>query len=159
MVSRKDLGSWIEGRSGSDPETSGSRWGLPDDGPGSRARLGRRLAALFVDWTLATLVAIVVFNPSAPSVFEIVSALPGWAQPAIFALMNLLFVSTTGSTMGHRLLGLQVRLVGAGADEMVGFVRGAVRTALLCLVIPAVVWDADGRGLHDKAAGTVIVRR
>jgi uncharacterized RDD family membrane protein YckC len=42
---------------------------------------------------------------------------------------------------------------------MVGFARGAVRTALLCLVIPAVVWDADGRGLHDKAAGTVIVRR
>ena len=33
-----------------------------------------------------------------------------------------------------------------------------VRTLLLCLVVPAVVWDADGRGLHDSAAGTVIVR-
>jgi uncharacterized RDD family membrane protein YckC len=115
--------------------------------------------ALFVDWTIATLVVIVVVNPSAPSVFEIVSVLPAWAQPAIFALMNLLFVSTTGSTMGHRLLGLQVRVVGAGPGEMVGFVRGAVRTVLLCLVIPAIVWDADGRGLHDRAAGTVIVRR
>ncbi|MFE4466652.1 RDD family protein, partial [Oerskovia sp. NPDC056781] len=29
---------------------------------------------------------------------------------------------------------------------------------LLCLVVPAVVWDGDGRGMHDKAAGTVIVR-
>jgi hypothetical protein len=35
----------------------------------------------------------------------------------------------------------------------------AVRTALLLLVIPAVVWDADGRGLHDRVAGTAIVRR
>jgi len=33
-----------------------------------------------------------------------------------------------------------------------------VRSALLCLVIPAVVWDRDGRGLHDTAAGTVLVR-
>jgi uncharacterized RDD family membrane protein YckC len=33
-----------------------------------------------------------------------------------------------------------------------------VRTVLLCLVIPAFIWDRDGRGLHDKAAGTVVVR-
>ena len=32
------------------------------------------------------------------------------------------------------------------------------RTALLIVVIPAVIWDADQRGLHDKAAGTVLVR-
>jgi len=25
-------------------------------------------------------------------------------------------------------------------------------------VIPAVIWDADQRGLHDKAAGTVLLR-
>ncbi|PZP04804.1 MAG: RDD family protein, partial [Dermacoccus nishinomiyaensis] len=35
---------------------------------------------------------------------------------------------------------------------------GAVRTVLLCLAIPAVVTDSSGRGLHDKLAGTVIVR-
>jgi uncharacterized RDD family membrane protein YckC len=111
-----------------------------------------------VDWTIATLVAFVFFQPSAPSPFELVSELPAWAQPVIFAVMNLLLVGTVGSTIGHRLLRLQVRVVGAGAGEMVGFARAAVRTVLLCLVIPAVVWDADGRGLHDKAAGTVIVR-
>jgi hypothetical protein len=26
------------------------------------------------------------------------------------------------------------------------------------IVIPAVIWDADQRGLHDKAAGTVLIR-
>ena len=40
-----------------------------------------------------------------------------------------------------------------------GLLSALVRTALLCLVVPAVVWDADGRGLHDRVAGTAIVRR
>ena len=34
----------------------------------------------------------------------------------------------------------------------------ALRTLLLCLVVPAAIWDGDGRGLHDKAAGTAVVR-
>jgi len=34
-----------------------------------------------------------------------------------------------------------------------------IRTVSLCLVIPAVVWGLDGRGLHDVWAGTQIVRR
>jgi len=33
-----------------------------------------------------------------------------------------------------------------------------VRTVLLLLVIPAVVYDRDQRGLHDKAAGAIAVR-
>jgi uncharacterized RDD family membrane protein YckC len=33
-----------------------------------------------------------------------------------------------------------------------------VRTLLLCLFVPAVVVGRDGRGLHDLAAGTRIVR-
>jgi hypothetical protein len=33
-----------------------------------------------------------------------------------------------------------------------------VRTVLLCLAIPALIWDADLRGLHDRAAGTMLVR-
>jgi hypothetical protein len=34
-----------------------------------------------------------------------------------------------------------------------------VRTALLCLFFPALFSDSDGRGMHDRAAGTAIVRR
>jgi len=33
-----------------------------------------------------------------------------------------------------------------------------LRTLLICLVIPAVIWDRDGRGLQDRAAGTVVVK-
>jgi hypothetical protein len=33
-----------------------------------------------------------------------------------------------------------------------------VRTLLICLVIPAVVFDEDQRGMHDRAVGTALVR-
>jgi uncharacterized RDD family membrane protein YckC len=29
---------------------------------------------------------------------------------------------------------------------------------LLCLLVPALISDRDGRGLHDKAARTAVVR-
>jgi uncharacterized RDD family membrane protein YckC len=109
----------------------------------------RRVVALAVDWAAATAISYLLVDGNS------------WATLGIFALENLILVSTAGYTLGHRFLGLQVRVLGdrSTAPVMVGFGRGAIRTLLLCLVIPAVVWDADGRGLHDKAAGTVIVRR
>jgi len=33
----------------------------------------------------------------------------------------------------------------------------AARAALVALVVPAVIWDADHRGLHDKATGTIVL--
>ena len=45
-----------------------------------------------------------------------------------------------------------------GAIDVIGTLRALVRTIGLCLVIPAVVWGSDGRGLHDRWAGTDVVR-
>jgi hypothetical protein len=33
-----------------------------------------------------------------------------------------------------------------------------LRSVLLVLVIPALIWDRDGRGLHDRLARAVQVR-
>jgi hypothetical protein len=33
-----------------------------------------------------------------------------------------------------------------------------IRGVLVALAIPALIWDLDTRGLHDKLAGTVLVR-
>ncbi|MCK9793286.1 RDD family protein [Isoptericola sp. 4D.3] len=151
-MSREDVGSWLEGGRREDA-AGGGRLGLPETGPGSLGRLGRRVVALLVDWAVATLIAYLLTSPAS------FAALDSWVTLLVFALENLLLVSTVGFTIGHRLLGLQVRTLGAPDGVAPGFARGAVRTVLLCLVIPAVVWDADGRGLHDRAAGTVLVRR
>jgi hypothetical protein len=40
----------------------------------------------------------------------------------------------------------------------IGLWRPIVRTLLLIVVIPALIWDADQRGFHDKVAGTVLIR-
>ncbi|QDW63634.1 RDD family protein [Oerskovia turbata] len=145
MVSREDVGSWLEGTPTGGESGRGGRLGLPSDGPGSLATVGRRAVALVVDWVLCLLISYLVFDANS------------MATLGVFAVENLLLVSTLGYTVGHRVMGLQVRVLG-GEGRMVGLWRALVRTVLLCLVVPAVVWDGDGRGMHDKAAGTVIVR-
>jgi len=74
-----------------------------------------------------------------------------------FGLQVVLLQSLTGQSIGMRLLGIRVARLGA-LDVPPGFLPAAIRTALIALVLPAVVFDRDGRGLHDKAAGTVVLR-
>ena len=77
------------------------------------------------------------------------------ATIVVFAIVQVLFIPTLGGSPGHRILGMRVVALGG---VWPGLWRPIVRTLLLVLVIPAVIWDADNRGLHDKAAGTVLVR-
>lgn len=92
------------------------------------------------------------------------------ATLAVFGFSTAVLVGLLGHSIGHRVTGLRVvRLRDPGADAArdgtppgprpPGLLRALVRTGLLCLVIPAVIWERGGRGLHDVAAGTAIVRR
>jgi uncharacterized RDD family membrane protein YckC len=121
----------------------GERLGLPAEGRGSLAKLGRRVAAIAIDWACAVLISIAFF------------AYDPLATTVIFAIVQIVFIPTLGGSPGHRLLGLRVQRVTGGWP---GLWRPVVRTLLLVLVIPAVIWDGDNRGLHDKAAGTVLLR-
>ena len=125
----------------------GERLGLPDTGPGSVGRLGRRLGALAIDWAAAMLIARLFARYD--------SLVYSWVTLGIFALMQILFIPTIGGSIGHRLVGMRVvPLVGG----WVGPWRPIVRTLLLVIVLPALVWDSDQRGFHDKVAGTVLIR-
>ncbi len=132
----------------------GQRLGLPAEGPGSVASFPRRLVAVFVDWILCLLIAYGVFDVPWGA-----GGAAGLVPLGLFAVENLLLVSTLGTTVGHRLLGLQVmRSTPGGPQAPPGLMAGLVRTVLLCLFVPALIPDSDSRGFHDKAAGTVIVR-
>jgi len=125
----------------------GERLGLPETGPGSVGRLGRRLAALAIDWGAAMLIALLFARYD--------SLVYSWVTLGIFALMQILFIPTIGGSVGHRIVGMRVvPLVGG----WVGPWRPIVRTLLLVIVLPALVWDSDQRGFHDKVAGTVLIR-
>lgn len=78
-----------------------------------------------------------------------------WVTPLVFAVLQIVFIPTIGGSIGHRILGMHVAPLGGG---WVGPWRPVMRTLLLVLVIPALIWDADQRGFHDKIAGTVLVR-
>lgn len=147
MADRKDIASWLEGpggrRPGTDQAYAGERLGLPESGPGSVASFGRRLAAVTVDWIASVLVARAVTDDP-------------WVPLLVFVVESLLLLPTLGATFGMKLLGL--RVIRLGSPGLVPPLRAVVRTVLLAVVIPATIWDRDGRGLHDKAAGTVVVR-
>ncbi|MEU6543718.1 RDD family protein [Streptomyces sp. NPDC046859] len=154
MDKRQAIGSWLSGpraaaeEAGVDFGYRGEQLGLPQDGPGSIARPGRRLGALVVDWGLCVLIAYGLLTDGYGQ------ATSNWAL-LIFFLMGVLTVGTLGSTPGKRLFGLRVVALDSGT---VNPLRALLRTALLCVALPALIWDRDGRGLHDRLAGTVEVR-
>ena len=154
MDNRDAIGSWLSGpraaaeEAGVDFGYRGQQLGLPEEGPGSVARPGRRFGALVVDWGLCLLIAYGLITHGYDQ------ATGNWAL-LIFFLLGALTVGTIGFTPGKRLLGLRVVALDTGRPNPL---RAALRTALLCIVIPALIWDRDGRGLHDRLARTVEVR-
>jgi uncharacterized RDD family membrane protein YckC len=133
----------------------GKRLGLPESGPRSIARAGRRIAAIAVDWAIATAISVVFFT-SGETVLDRLVASNAAATLVAFAILQILFIPTVGGSLGHLALGMRVVPVKAG---WIGALKPVIRTALLCLFIPAVIWDRDQRGMHDRLAGTVLVRR
>ncbi|QXJ25223.1 RDD family protein [Actinomadura graeca] len=143
--------TWLSGAraAGADLGQPGERLGLPGSGSGAVAGYGRRLVALFVDWGLSMLVASLLartldWSPSQRSLWTLI----------IFGIQAWLLTGAAGTTLGKRLCGIRVVRVDG---RPVGLGWSLARAALLLLVIPALLWDRDYRGLHDRAANTVVV--
>lgn len=117
---------------------------MPQSGPRSVARPGRRIAALVIDFALAALLSAAFFHYD------------GIASTVIFAVTQVVFITLLAGGVGHVIVGVRVVPIVGG---WIGWWRPLVRTLLLCAVVPPLIWDSDQRGLHDKLAGTVLVRR
>lgn len=121
----------------------GQRLGLQKSGPRSVGRPLRRIIAIAIDFAIAAFFWAIFFRDEQ------------WASTLIFMGMQVLFIPLLSGGIGHLCVGLRVVPVAGG---WVGVWRPIVRTVLLALLVPALIWDADQRGLHDKIAGTVLVR-
>ena len=150
-------GSWLDGpgmatrgAAGADQAYPGQRLGLPASGPRSVAGFGRRIGALFLDWFIALLIVGLFTGrrPLSPGHSSLLTL-------AVFALEYLVLVTLVGRTIGMRLLGIGVLRLDGGRLTLPWVV---VRTVLLVLIVPAVIYDRDQRGLHDRAANAVAVR-
>lgn len=115
------------------------------------APFGRRVVGLLVDWIACLLIFNVVISPY-------IDVTPLWRSFGPLLVLfaeHLLLVATAGFTLGHRVAGLRVTAV---SRPWLTPLQSFIRAALLCLFIPPLVVGKAGRGLHDVAAGTRIVR-
>jgi len=115
-----------------------------------RAWFGRRIIAFLIDWFASILVALLAFPA-----FPYGSNGSMLATLSIFVLEVTLLTWLTGASFGQRIVGLRVVSID---DGRLPLWRVAVRTLLICLVLPAVVYDDDGRGVHDRLANTRVIR-
>lgn len=109
----------------------------------SIARPGRRISAFLIDSVISALISFAFFNYDT------------WATLLVFVVTQIVFIPTIGGGLGHRAVGIRVVKLGGG---WIGVWRPVVRTLLLAILVPALVWDSDQRGFHDKVAGTLLIR-
>jgi uncharacterized RDD family membrane protein YckC len=129
----------------------GQRLGLPEDGSGSVASWLARLGALALDWLASLGVASVV---SGGRNWE--AGALDWYTPLVFVIEATVLTALVGGSFGQLVLRLAVvRLDG----RPVNLLQALLRTAMILLVIPPLVFNRDNRGLHDLAFGTIVLRR
>jgi uncharacterized RDD family membrane protein YckC len=148
---------------------AGERLGLPASGRGSVASFGAKVASCLIDAVVAYLVGLAVSVllgirahgscPRRTAPLTVCAPVEHTAFDrnlvitATFLVMVALLLGLTGRTVGMLLLHLQlVRLDG----RRIGL-AAVLRTAFGALIFPAVLADRDRRGLHDRAANTVVV--
>ena len=125
------------------------------DGPRSVAPMGRRFLALLVDWVLCYLIAASIVRHNVFTVTDSHYQEAQWVALLLFIFEVYLLTAISGLTVGKRLLGLRTIRTHGGAP---GFKWAALRTLLLVCVVPPCLSDRDLRGLHDRAADTIVVR-
>ena len=119
--------------------------------PGEVSGFGRRVVAIILDWVLSIVLSRVLFGQ-----FEYGTPEASLSTLMIFVFQLILLTWLMSASFGQRIMRIAVvRMTG----ERLSLWRVTLRTALICLVIPAVVFDSDGRGLHDRLVGSVVIRR
>ncbi|HSJ22701.1 MAG TPA: RDD family protein [Nocardioidaceae bacterium] len=136
-----------------DPSYPGERLGLPSTGPGAVAGWPRRFAALGLDW-IASMLTVAAFIGT--DVWTGREAAAQWGPLIVFLFEASILTALLGGSFGQ----LIVRVVVVRLDgKPVTVLHASLRTLLICLVIPPLVYNRDQRGLHDLAVKTVALRR
>ena len=117
----------------------------------NRVSLGRRFAALMVDW----LACYFIVAASAGGVGKMAPNRSLTVLALFFAEIAILS-ALQGASLGHKIFGIKiVRFSDGGA---INPIQALIRSALLVSVIFAVTFDENGRGMHERFSGSVLTR-
>ena len=107
------------------------------------------MAALLIDWLLCLLIASLYASP----------VKVGWPAVVVLILANTFFLGLFGQTPGMRVM--LIRCASYPDGGVIGLGRGLIRAVLLGLFVPAMIMNSEGRGVHDRSAGSIVtpVRR
>ncbi|WP_024793194.1 RDD family protein [Tomitella biformata] len=155
---RDSIGSWLNGPSaalpkgedGTEEKYRGERMGLPETGAGSLAPTTRRVLALVIDWLLSVGIGLLVMNVWDGAPDKATTTLLVWILVSVVGVWLFAF------TPGQAALGMGV--VRVDAPVRVGLGRSFFRVLLTVFIMPPLLNDIDGRGLHDRATQSAVIR-
>ena len=123
------------------------------------ASLGRRFAALMIDWVIAAFITNLIGPHQSGTITtaraQQIFIQSMWLQSAVFAFEVILMTMLAGGSIGQIPLKLRVLSVDTGGRPNI--LQVIVRTILVLLVVPALV-TREGRGFHDIIARTQRVK-
>ena len=115
-----------------------------------RVGQGRRMLGLLIDWALCYFITWGFFAEPGTGAFT----------PIVYFLylgQYLFFTILGGATPGHRIVGL--RIVRFSDGQLPTPKQALIRTALLAIVVTAITFDENGRGINERFSGTVLIRK
>ncbi|NBV66518.1 MAG: RDD family protein [Actinobacteria bacterium] len=116
--------------------------------------LGRRLAAITVDWLASYAIAFAFFAGGGSYSERVIGT--RFTTLLIFVFEYAVLITLTGASFGHRLLRLKV--VDFDNGGLPSIRQALIRTGLMALVITAITYDEDGRGIHERFSRTKLAR-
>lgn len=136
-----------------DQSYPGERLGLPAEGPGSVATQGKRLLGTVVDLLASVLLGglVILFG------LHVSPFVRGLINSGVYIVEVLLLSAFTGQTIGMRFTHTKMLWRDGGDPPLRWALFRVVLTIFPVPFVLTLLLDDDTRGLHDRAAGTVIV--
>ena len=114
-----------------------------------RVGQGRRMLGLLIDWALCYFITWGFFADPGTGAFTPIVYFLYLGQYLFFSILG-------GATPGHRIVGLKIVRFFDG--QMPTPKQALIRTALLAIVVTAITFDENGRGINERLSGTVLIR-
>lgn len=114
-----------------------------------RVSQGRRMVGVLIDWLMSYAIAIGFF-------VEFGASSMGAVVFLVFTAQYLIFAALGGATPGHRIMGLKIVRFSDG--QMPTPIQALIRTSLLVIILTAITFDQNGRGINERLSNTVLVK-